>query len=261
MKTNIRKFPAVLLLAVLCLTVFPISAMAAGVAEVKIPVSVELSGEKPSPDETYTIILQGEDEAPMPEENTITVTGAGKAEFPAVEYSVPGVYTYSVSQQPGKLENGHYDNTVYYVKVTVTNGESGDLEAVVAAHTDAQMNSEKQDIGFVNSYDPVDTPTPAPENTPTPLPEKTPTAMPTRTPAATITNTPIKPDSNPPASGTSSYTGTSSYAGNTGSSHVKAMPKTGDNTNLAKWIAVICVSGCVVLLAAVFVRRKKKTDK
>ena len=124
MKTNIRKFPAVLLLAVLCLTVFPISAMAAGVAEVKIPVSVELSGEKPSPDETYTIILQGEDEAPMPEENTITITGAGKAEFPAVEYAVPGVYTYSVSQQPGKLENGHYDNTVYYVKVTVTNGES-----------------------------------------------------------------------------------------------------------------------------------------
>lgn len=76
MKTNIRKFPAVLLLAVLCLTVFPISAMAAGVAEVKIPVSVELSGEKPSPDETYTIILQGEDEAPMPEENTITITVA-----------------------------------------------------------------------------------------------------------------------------------------------------------------------------------------
>ena len=113
----------------------------------------------------------------------------------------------------------------------------------------------------MNSYDPVDTPTPVPENTPTPLPEKTPTAVPTRTPAATITNTPIKPDSNPPASGTSSYTGTSSYAGNTGSSHVKAMPKTGDNTNIAKWIAVICVSGCVVLLAAVFVRRKKKTDK
>ena len=50
MKTNIRKFPAVLLLAVLCLTVFPISAVAAGVAEVKIPVSVELSGEKPSPE-------------------------------------------------------------------------------------------------------------------------------------------------------------------------------------------------------------------
>ena len=42
---------------------------------------------------------------------------------------------------------------------------------------------------------------------------------------------------------------------------VSSSPKTGDNTNIAKWIAVICVSGCVVLLAAVFVRRKKKTDK
>ena len=255
MKTNIRKFPAVLLLAVLCLTVFPISAMAAGVAEVKIPVSVELSGEKPSPDETYTIILQGEDEAPMPEENILTVTGEGKAEFSPVEYSVPGVYTYRVSQQPGNLENGHYDSTVYYVKVTVTNGESGDLEAVVAAHTDAQMNSEKQDISFVNSYDPVETPTPVPENTPTPLPTKTPTAVPTSTPAATITNTPVKPDSNPPASGTISNTGT------TGSSHVKSMPKTGDNTNIAKWIAAICISGCAVLFIAVFVRKKQKTDK
>ena len=228
MKTNIRKFPAVLLLAVLCLTVFPISAMAAGVAEVKIPVSVELSGEKPSPDETYTIILQGEDEAPMPEENILTVTGAGKAEFPAVSYSVPGVYCYTVSQQPGSLKKGHYDSTVYYVKVTVTNGDSGELEAVVAAHTDAQMVSEKQDITFVNTYDPADTPTPTPE-----------------TP---VTTTPDKTGSNPTASGTSS-------------SHVKSMPKTGDNTNIGKWIAVICVSGCAVLLIIGFARKKQKTDK
>lgn len=244
MKTNIRKFPAVLLLAVLCLTVFPISAMAAGVAEVKIPVSVELSGEKPSPDETYTIILQGEDEAPMPEENILTVTGAGKAEFPAVSYSVPGVYCYTVSQQPGSLKKGHYDSTVYYVKVTVTNGDSGELEAVVAAHTDAQMVSEKQDITFVNTYDPADTPTPTPENTPTPSPTYTPTS----TPATPVTTTPDKTGSNPTASGTSS-------------SHVKSMPKTGDNTNIGKWIAVICVSGCAVLLIIGFARKKQKTDK
>lgn len=77
--------------------------MAAGVAEVKIPVSVELSGEKPSPDETYTIILQGEDEAPMPEENTITITGAGKAEFPAVEYAV---LAYTLTAFPSSLKAG-----------------------------------------------------------------------------------------------------------------------------------------------------------
>lgn len=117
-------------------------------------------------------------------------------------------------------------------------------EAVVAAHTDAQMVSEKQDITFVNTYDPADTPTPTPENTPTPSPAYTPTS----TPATPVTTTPDKTGSNPTASGTSS-------------SHVKSMPKTGDNTNIGKWIAVICVSGCAVLLIIGFARKKQKTDK
>ena len=140
------------------------------------------------------------------------------------------------------------------MKVTVTNGESGDLEAVVKGENVPDpgipesfkvLVKELQSIGLdikVLNEDEEEV-------------SLRDDAVPTRPPAATITNTPVKPDSNPPASGTSSYTG------NTGSSHVKAMPKTGDNTNIAKWIAVICVSGCVVLLAAVFVRRKKKTDK
>ena len=86
--------------------------------------------EKHSPDETYTIILQGEDEAPMPEENTITITGAGESRISCSGICCSWRIHLQRSQQPGKLENGHYDNTVYYVKVTVTNGESGDLEAV-----------------------------------------------------------------------------------------------------------------------------------
>ena len=36
MKTKIRRFPAVLMLIVLCLTVFPVSAFGAGNAEVKL---------------------------------------------------------------------------------------------------------------------------------------------------------------------------------------------------------------------------------
>lgn len=34
------------------------------------------------------------------------------------------------------------------------------------------------------------------------------------------------------------------------------MPKTGDNTNIGKWIAVICVSGCAVLLIIGFCQKK-----
>lgn len=157
MNTKIKKIPAVLLLVVLCLTVFPISVFAAGDAEVKIPVSVELSGEKPSPEETYTYVLGAVDDAPMPQKSTVTITGSGKTAFDAITYQTPGIYCYTVTQQAGKNAHGHYDETVYYVKVTVTNAEKGGLQAVVAAHTDPQMVSEKSDITFKNTYDAVKT--------------------------------------------------------------------------------------------------------
>lgn len=146
--------------------------------EVKIPVSVELSGEKPSPDEDYTMTLEGRDGAPMPEKSSLTIKGAGKEAFPAISYSVPGIYCYTVTQQPGKQAEGHYDSTVYYVKVSITNGKNGNLEAVVAAHTDAQMVSKKQEISFKNTYDAVKKPTPTPTPKPTPSSSSTPSSTP-----------------------------------------------------------------------------------
>ena len=79
--------------------VFPLSALAAEPVRVEIPVSVELSGEAPSPEETYTVVLQAVDNAPMPENNTLTITGAGTASFSAISYSTPGLYSYTVAQQ------------------------------------------------------------------------------------------------------------------------------------------------------------------
>ena len=143
MKTKIRRFPAVLMLIVLCLTVFPVSAFGAGNAEVKIPVSVELSGEIPAQDETYTVKLSALDQAPVPKDDTLKITGEGASAFPAISYSSPGIYGYKISQQAGSHGRGHYDETVYYVRVTVTNAEDGGLEAAVAAHTDAGMTGEK----------------------------------------------------------------------------------------------------------------------
>ena len=155
MNTKMKKISAVLLLVVLCLTVFPISAFAADSVEVKIPVSVELAGEKPSQAETYTYVLKAVDDAPMPKENTVTITGSGKTVFPTVTYQTPGIYCYTVTQQAGNTANGHYDATVYYVKVTVVNAENGGLQAVIAAHTDPQMVSTKSDITFKNTFDAV----------------------------------------------------------------------------------------------------------
>ncbi|HIU77335.1 MAG TPA: LPXTG cell wall anchor domain-containing protein [Candidatus Pelethocola excrementipullorum] len=199
MKTSIRKIPAVLLLVILCLTVFPISALAAEVTEVKIPVSVELSGKTPSPEETYTVVLQSVDGAPMPSESTLKIKGSGTAAFPAISYSTPGIYCYTVTQQAGSHERGQYDETVYYVKVAVTNAKSDGLEAVVTVHTDAQMTSAKQDVTFTNTFD--------------------------------VPKTPSKPLSKPDQP-----------------KKVTIMPKTGDNTNLALLIGLLCVSGCGVFL-------------
>ncbi len=70
-----------LLLAVLCLAVFPISTFAADAVQVQIPVSIQTSGETPSPEENYTVELQAVDDAPMPSENVLEISGSGKAFF------------------------------------------------------------------------------------------------------------------------------------------------------------------------------------
>lgn len=223
MKTSIRKIPAAVLLLVLCLTVFPLSAFAADTSVgVAIPVSVELSGETPSPEETYTFVLQAVDNAPMPEESTLKIIGAGKGEFPVINYSTPGIYCYTVTQQAGSHDRGHYDATVYYVRVSVTNGEYGGLEAVVAVHTDAAMTSEKQDMTFTNTYDPVQS-----------------------------------DSSSGGSSGGSSGSSGSSSSSSTG----VASPQTGDNANIllpavggAAAVAVLIVCG------AVYGRRKKEAE-
>lgn len=155
MKTNIRKIPAVLLLAVLCLTVFPCSAFAANAAEVRIPVTIETSGETPSPEESYTVKLKAMDDAPMPSENILKINGKGTHTFPVIHYTTPGTYCYRITQQEGSSARGHYDTTMYYVKVSVTNAENGNLETVIAVHTNAQMTDAKRDIIFINTYDPV----------------------------------------------------------------------------------------------------------
>lgn len=153
MKTKKRRIPSVFLLTALILAAFPVTAFAAKAAEVKIPVRVELSDETPAQEETYIVKLEARDQAPMPEQDMIKVTGTGIAEFPAIHYTAPGIYCYKVSQQAGTHGRGHYDGTVYYVKVTVTNAEDGGLETAAAVHTDAAMTGEKQDIVFHNTYD------------------------------------------------------------------------------------------------------------
>ena len=71
----------------------------------------------------------------MPSENVLEISGSGKAFFSPIQYTTPGIYYYTITQQSGTHKRGHYDQTVYYVKVSVTNGEKNALPLPLISNT------------------------------------------------------------------------------------------------------------------------------
>lgn len=200
---KIGRLLAILMLAVTVLCGQAVQASAA-VAPVtaEIPFKVTLTGTKPSPAETYVIVLKaGDDACPMPDgasgkEYTKEIKGAGEGSF-QISYAHPGVYTYTVFQKAGTNKSCTYDSCVYAVTVFVTNSEStpGTLEIAVKAEKQ-NVEGTKCPIEFKNAY----------------------------------------PKAESSGSGTS--------------------PKTGDESNLP--LSFLMVGGGVLLLAVLFVTRKKK---
>ena len=162
---RLRKLSALLMLVVMCLTAFCIEASASEGKQAELPVTVEVTGDAPSTPEDYIIKLQVIDGSPMPAADTLTVKGSGKAAFPVITYEEPGIYCYKVFQQAGSNTRCEYDATVYYVRISVTNTDTG-LGTVIAVHTDEGMTSEKSDIIFKNNYKAK--PTVKPTETPKP---------------------------------------------------------------------------------------------
>ena len=60
---------------------------------------------------------------------------------------------YRIWQQPGSNSRGYYDRTVYYIKITVTNGENNKLESAAAVYRDSEMKGKKSEIIFTNTYE------------------------------------------------------------------------------------------------------------
>ena len=180
-------------------------------------------GVRLTPEENYTVELQAVDDAPMPSENVLEISGSGKAFFSPIQYTTPGIYYYTITQQSGTHKRGHYDQTVYYVKVSVTNGENGNLETVIAAHTDADMTDAKCDITFTNYYKPI---------------KKT-----SESTTETIPTTKRKPETKP--------------GNKTSIKKSKNKVKTGDNSNATLFAILLLVSGTGLLIIAISCYREK----
>lgn len=158
MKHCLQPTKAALLIFLLCVSLMAPLAHAADTISVKIPFVIKLSGDIPSENENYTIILQAQaDTIPMPTGSigntySATVSGAGDFHFPAILYPRVGIYSYQVRQKSSSNPFCTYDATVYNATVFVTNREdSHGLESTVVVSR-ADTPQEKCTLAFENVY-------------------------------------------------------------------------------------------------------------
>lgn len=132
----------------------------------KLPleVAMTLEGTLPQPAETYNITMQADDETcPMPEGSesgfcSINITGENTAAFPVIRYDKVGVYEYTIYQEPGSNSKCTYDDSLYSLKVYVTNSEAGDGLEITATLREAGNDSKLAEVAFHNKYETEKTP-------------------------------------------------------------------------------------------------------
>lgn len=123
-----------------------------GHVTVQLEVEKQIEGEAPSAPEDYVFILEGEEDAPMPDEAALTITGEGKAKFPEITYAEPETYRYTVREVPGDSASCTYDSSVYDVSVMITTDDGGNLSANVSATKEGE-SAKADKIRFVNRYE------------------------------------------------------------------------------------------------------------
>ena len=164
-RTRLCAALAVLLVFLLWLT--PVSA--ASSAQLQLEVEKTILGDRPAPQETFTFLLEPVGDAPMPEEETVTITGSGKVTFPPITFDTPEDYHYTLREVPGDTWGYTYDDTVYLLTVQVTTDDAGNLTATLYLSREGSEGKADK-FEFVYRYraprpdtpeDPVD-PTPNP---------------------------------------------------------------------------------------------------
>lgn len=165
-KTMKFRFLTVMLM-LLCVAALSQGAQAqeALTGEIIFPVTIREEGALPETPEVYTLVLEGEEGAPMPEGSRDQrfqwqVTGAQTTAFPTIACNSVGIYHYTITQEPGKNPYCTYDRVKYQAVVTVTYSEQGEALEVAVAIAPEASTLKSDDALFVNSYKapPVDIP-------------------------------------------------------------------------------------------------------
>lgn len=150
----IKFFTVFLCFIVAILPTLSVNAAAQSVA-CSFEVENQVTGDTPSADESFTFKLEAVGEAPMPEKDTINVTGNHSETFPPITYTEPETYQYVIRQIAGNMDGYTYDNRVYNVTVQVTTDDEGLLS--ISQYVSQQGSNLKKDkIVFVNLYNTAD---------------------------------------------------------------------------------------------------------
>lgn len=185
MKKLFRCGIAALLVTMLSIQMLCMSAVAAEYPGIKLPVTIEQKGDYPYNPEEMKVILTALDETcPMPEGSvdgayTLVVEAGTTGEIPEITFPKLGIYNYTVYQEKGSHSRGRYDETVYRMRVYVTNAESGDgFESTTLLYID-DINTKYASVNFENYYRERED---GGSSTPTTSPTTTPTEPPTTAP-------------------------------------------------------------------------------
>lgn len=247
MRKKRRGIAAALMALAMSLTMGQAAFAAADYATAKVPVTITESGSVPSAKQQYTFKLAARDaSSPMPEAvgadgtSTLTVEGAGTFYFPDITYTRVGDYYYTLTMVQGNNGKCTYDTAPRYVKVCIRNkgGVIGELEtATINMYPDEAMLQEKTS-GFHTSFKSSGGHTPGgsggdpdgPHGGNNPGGPGDGLTIPDEAPplAEMIPESPIP-------------------LGN--------LPKTGDTTNIALWLALMAISGCGLI--GLMMARKK----
>jgi pilin isopeptide linkage protein len=297
-KKNINKITALGLAALLLLDMGSAKAFAADQpkATVEIEVQSDISGDTPADAETFVYeIVSSDNNAPMPQDATLNITGSGKASFGKIEYDNVGEYQYTIKQNPGTNANYTYDSSQYNITVAITRSDDGTLTPIMTVAS-GKERAKRSAVTFVNEYKAPSTetenpsePSTEPESKPEPKPEPEPEkpSEPTTTPTnETTTTTTTTTTNETTTNNVTTYipvvpklvvdTTSPDYVNiNTDPVPLATLetlideetplavmvtPKTGDSFNMILWIALLVGSAALIVavISRKFLRERKK---
>lgn len=142
-----------LILAVLAVFMIPMMAYAdTPSCEVKIPVTVQISGSEIPAGTNYRVELERvTPDAPMPDVTVLTITDGGSASFGPITYTVPNDYVYRVRQNSESANYFTYDSVTYRVTVRIVNSDDG-LTSEVWAVNESLKEGKTDNVVFNNTY-------------------------------------------------------------------------------------------------------------